>query len=326
MEDPQTWQELLRNVISDPLEHQRIAKEMGVNQITLTRWVNRTSMPRPANLRPLLDALPQYRQKMLLFLQKDFPKFSLESPLEEDIVAEIPAVFYANIMNVYTTSPPILRSSAICITIFQQMLRHLDPLKLGLKVVVCLCMQPAEGEKVHSLYMTQGRATRPWESVIDNEIGFLGLESQVGSVVSRVHPIVMQSHKERMQSYSSHAIPYAESVAAFPLLYFDRIAGAVCVISTQQNHFTPAHIELMQSYTELLILAFEPEQFYPLKEIDLGIMPSRSVQEPYLEKFHTEVTKIMLEAEKSGQRLKRSEAELYVWKKLERIFLQRNDF
>jgi hypothetical protein len=325
MEDPQTWQELLRNVTNDPFEHQRIAKEMGVNPITLTRWINRTSVPRLANLRPLLDAMPQHRQKMLPLLQKDFPKFSLENPLDEEIAADIPAVFYANIMNVYTTSPPILRSSAICITIFQQMLRHLDPLKLGLKVVVCLCMPPVGGEKVHSLYMTQGRATRPWESVIDNEIGFLGLESQVGSVVSRGHNIIMQSRKERMQHYST-VVPHAESVAAYPLLYFDHIAGAMCVVSTQPNHFTPTHIELMQSYAELLILAFEPEQFYPLKAIDLGIMPPRSVQEPYLEKFHTDVTARMLEAERNGQRLKRSEAELDVWKKLETIFLQRTDF
>ncbi|HTK11709.1 MAG TPA: GAF domain-containing protein [Ktedonobacteraceae bacterium] len=322
MEDPQTWQELLRNVASDPLEHQRIAREMGVNQITLTRWMNRTSTPRPASLRPLLDAIPQHRQKMLQLLQKDFPKFSLESPQEEEVVAEIPAAFYANIMNIYTTSPPILRSSAICVTIFQQMLRHLDPLKLGLQVVICLCMAPGEGERVHSLYMTQGRATRPWESVIDNDIAFLGLESQAGNVVSRGHPIITQSHKERAQRYPVHTIPYAESVATYPLLYFDRIAGAVSVISTQQNHFTAAHTELMQSYTELLILAFEPEQFYPLKEIDLGIVPSREIQEPYLEKFQLEVTAVMLEAEKSGQRLKRAEAELRVWKKLEKIFLQ----
>jgi hypothetical protein len=322
MEDLQTWQELLRQIISDQLEHSRIAKEMAVNPITLTRWSNRTSVPRLGNLRQLLEALsPYHRQKMLPLLQKDFPKFSPESPPEEEITTEIPAIFYANIMNVYTTSPPLLRSSAICITIFQQMLRHLDPLKLGLKVVVCLCMPPTEGEKVHSLYMSQGRATRPWESVIDNEIGFLGLESQVGSVVSKSHPIIMQSRKERMQFYPSDVLLYAESVAAYPLQYFDSIAGAMCVMSTQQNHFTPTRIQLMHSYAELFVLAFTEEQFYPLKEIDLCVMPPRSVQEPYLEKFHVEITARMLEAEKNSQQLKRSEAELQVWKGLEVKFL-----
>jgi hypothetical protein len=326
MEDPQTWQELLRQIISDPLEHLRIAKEMGVNPITLTRWSNRTSVPRLGNLRQLLEALsPYHRQKMLPLLQKDFPNIVSDNPLDEEVTAEIPAVFYANIMNVYTTSPPILRSSAICITIFQQMLRHLDPLKLGLKVVICHCMAPAEGEKVHSLYMTQGRATKPWESMIDNEIGFMGLESQVGSVISRGHPIIMQSSKERMQHFSTVA-PYSESVAAYPLIYFDQVAGALCVASTQPKYFTQAHIELMQSYAELFVLAFEPDQFYPLREIELGIMPPRSVQEPYLEKFQTEVTMRMREAERNGQRLRRADAEYAVWKNLEKLFLQKSDF
>jgi hypothetical protein len=263
---------------------------------------------------------------MQTLLQRDFPNFSTENSTEEPDILEIPSAFYSSIINIYTTSPPILRPSTICIAIFQQMLRHLDPLKQGLLIIACQCVPPHEEEKVRSLRITLGRATPPWENHVDNYTAFMGLESQVGDVVSRGHQIVIQSHKEYMQSYPTHETPSAESTAIFPLLYFDRIAGAIVVVSTQQNHFTPAHIELLQSYTELLILAFEPEQFYPLKEINLGIMPSSEIQESYIGSFQSEVTKLMLEAEKNRQQMKRSYAERIMWKKLEEKLLHLRSF
>jgi hypothetical protein len=326
MEDPQTWQELLQNVISDPAELQRIAREIGINPVTVGRWANRISIPRPGNLRSLLEAMPQHRQKMQILLQRDFPNFSPESAAEEPAILEIPSAFYSSIINIYTTSPPILRPSTICIAIFQQMLRHLDPLKQGLLIVACQCVPPHKEEKVRSLRITLGRATSPWENHIDNYTAFMGLESQVGDVVSRGHPIVIPSQKEYMQSYPTHTLSFAESRAVFPLLYFDRIAGAIAVVSTQQNHFTSAHIELLQSYAELLILAFEPEQFYPLKEINLGIMPSSEIQETYTGSFQSEVTNFMREAEKNHQQMKRSCAERIMWKKLEEKLLHLRSF
>ncbi len=326
MEEPQTWQELLHTIISDPLEHQRIATTMGINPITLTRWTNKTSLPRPANLRALLNAIPRQRQKMQALLQKDIPNYLSESSLEEPLVQEIPSAFYSNIINIYTTSPPLLRSSTICITIFQQMLRHLDHLKQGLQILICQCVPPFAGEKIRSLRVTLIRATPPWESSIENQITLLGLESPVGNAVSRGHIIIVQSNKELTQHYPTYQISFAESLVAFPLLNFDQTAGAIVVISTQPDYFSAAHIELIQGYTDLLILAFGPDQFYPLKEINLGILPPSDIQEQYLENFQAEVTRTMLAAEKNHQQMKRADAELAVWKKLEELFLGINPF
>jgi len=45
------WRELLGHIIEDPQERQRIAQELGISPITLSRWVKSDSMkPRPHNL------------------------------------------------------------------------------------------------------------------------------------------------------------------------------------------------------------------------------------------------------------------------------------
>src|SRR5258708_35653110 len=64
MNEPSTWRELLRQLIRDPREKQRIATELGINAATLVRWVHNETDPRPQNLRELLRASVRYRAKM----------------------------------------------------------------------------------------------------------------------------------------------------------------------------------------------------------------------------------------------------------------------
>src|SRR5689334_15322133 len=73
MEEIQTWRELLRKIISDPQERQRIAEELHVNPITLIRWTTGKSRPRPDNLSPLLDSIPHYREQLQDLISKEFP-------------------------------------------------------------------------------------------------------------------------------------------------------------------------------------------------------------------------------------------------------------
>jgi len=67
-----SWRELLGKIIADSQERQRIANKLGVNPITLTRWVSNKSKPRPQNLRQLLDALPEYHSRMLELIAIEF--------------------------------------------------------------------------------------------------------------------------------------------------------------------------------------------------------------------------------------------------------------
>src|SRR5213082_658590 len=54
-------------LVSDalPAERERIANEIGVRSITLTRWITGESTPRPHNLRQLLHALPKQHRDLL---------------------------------------------------------------------------------------------------------------------------------------------------------------------------------------------------------------------------------------------------------------------
>src|SRR6266851_1330869 len=65
MQSPKTWRQLLGTIVSDPQEEQRLIDIMGIRPITLVRWVQNKSEPRPYFLRQLLDALPQHGDSSL---------------------------------------------------------------------------------------------------------------------------------------------------------------------------------------------------------------------------------------------------------------------
>ena len=97
MYQPETWRDLLRSIISEPHEKQRLSELLGVRAITLTRWISKESDPRPQNLRNLLNALPQHREQ-LLDLIRDEPGFEEFSNAElDDSSIEIPSAFYTRI-------------------------------------------------------------------------------------------------------------------------------------------------------------------------------------------------------------------------------------
>src|SRR6266702_2789146 len=66
-----TWRELLGSIIQDAFERQRIASELGINTVTLTRWVQGTSTPRSQHLRRLLSALPHYRDQLFDLISRE---------------------------------------------------------------------------------------------------------------------------------------------------------------------------------------------------------------------------------------------------------------
>ncbi len=72
MQDSQRWRELLGKIIRDTQEKQRIANELGISSVTLTRWVAGESRPRPQNLRLLINALPDYRRTFLELIPEEF--------------------------------------------------------------------------------------------------------------------------------------------------------------------------------------------------------------------------------------------------------------
>lgn len=323
MEEPRTWRELLGKVISDPQERQRIADAAGVNSITLIRWATNRSNPRQDNLRPLFNALPQHQQKQFLILiAQEYPHFFSEADASEERSPEISSAFYARVLNAHTTSPSLLRASSVCTLILQQIIAHLDPDELGMTAVVTQCMPPSRGGKVRSLRRTLGRGTPPWGNHTVHQTDFFGAESQSGHAVLTGHPSVMQSQEEKRRVFPTHPPVVAQSTVAYPILLSDRTAGSLYIGSTQPNFFTQAYLDIIQSYADLMVLAFDQDRFYDLRDIELGIMPSWEQQQPLIASFQRRVTQRMLQASRANQPITRLQAEADVWQELEEVLLR----
>lgn len=76
MKEQQTWRTLLGTLIEEPRHKQQIATELGVNPLTLTRWVKNKATPRLESLHQLLSILPEWRALLLPLIVQEFPEFS----------------------------------------------------------------------------------------------------------------------------------------------------------------------------------------------------------------------------------------------------------
>src|SRR5947209_4846281 len=132
LHEPRTWRELLGQSINDSQERQRIANALGVNPVTLMRWVRQESNPRMENLHRLLNAIPQRREQFLALIKKEFGDFSAIEEYGEltyEPIA-IPAEFYVRVVHTLATIPNALRFSSLCDLILQQAIKQLDPHRL----------------------------------------------------------------------------------------------------------------------------------------------------------------------------------------------------
>jgi transcriptional regulator with XRE-family HTH domain len=87
MPEHSSWRDLLRVIISNVAERERIAQQMGVHPMTLVRWAQGTSVPRSSNLHQLLQVLsPDARTQFSALLGQGFPdlaSLSLQAPVAE---------------------------------------------------------------------------------------------------------------------------------------------------------------------------------------------------------------------------------------------------
>lgn len=313
-----TWRELLKSLTSDPHEQQRITEVLGINAMTLRRWINNETNPRPQNLRMLLNALPHHRKQLVALLAVEFPAFKREtSTLDDGEAGLIPAEFYTRLMSLYASVSQHLRASIMKDLILQQMIKQLDPDLDGLLIMIAQCTPPLPGQKVQSLRLKAGRGTYFWSTYIEHHPRFFGAESLIGCAVSSRHLTMLASREEYMRVFPYDQIEGVESVVAAPIVLADRTVGGIYIASMQANYFSPLYISLLQNYVELLCLAFEKDEFFSLLDIMLGVMPPAKRQLPLLATFQTRVKQEMIEAASENKVITSIQAERIVWHQLE---------
>ncbi len=321
MQSPKTWRQLLGTIVSDPQEEQRLIDIMGIRPITLVRWVQNKSEPRPYFLRQLLDALPQHRDSLLPLMEKEFPGFS--EMVEDDLPKEIASSFYTHVLDTYIATAPSMRFWSICPLILQHVLEHLDPDQLGMELLVVRCTPPSgHDNKIHSLREYVALGTAPWQSDLEERNLFLGAESLAGYAVSSCHTAVIQNIHQDHSFLPAQKEENERSAAAFPIMLASRIAGCLLVSSTQPYYFHRPRLTILKRYTNLLALAFQTEDFSDLASIELNMMPAQHIQRPYFATFRQRVADVLAQAKARQQSLTSQQAEQLARQQLEQELLQ----
>jgi len=172
MLESSSWRELLGQIISNASERERLANEIGVRSITLTRWVNGDSLPRQQNVRQLLHALPeQDRTSFLELWEGEQPV--LTASAQDSSPSELPYDFTMRVLDARATTTDALRFWTISRLVLQNALRQLDPERIGMAITVVRCMPPSREGKIRSLREGMGLGTPPWEDDLEKRAVFL---------------------------------------------------------------------------------------------------------------------------------------------------------
>lgn len=309
-DEPKNWRELVELVIRDPAGLQRIMQTLSVQAITVRRWVQGTSEPRTQNLRGLLSALPEHRERLLEFFAEEYEDFAdlpLSSPFQD-----IPPRFYLHIFQKCGTINHAQRHWSVANTIISQALGQLDPDNLGLAITLVKCMKYTGRDTIYSLRQGLGQCTPPWPGNLEQQAMFLGAESLAGLAVATCRPSEIQDYREEPDALPGHQFELERSAAAHPILYAGRIAGCLLVSSTEAHaFFQPSRTRLIADYAHLIALALSPEDFVAPANLELRIMPPHSEQKEAFSTFRQRIVsaKSRLEPE--------IDAEQSVWEELE---------
>lgn len=323
MSEAQTWRDFLGAFIRDPSKHQQIANALGVNPITLTRWVKGYSKPRLRHLHQLLIVFPEHRETLRELVEKDFEGFVVSPADMKGISEEIPAEFYARVLNTHAHTVASLHSWSVGGLILRQALLQLDPNRVGMVVTVLQCMPPASNGKIRSLHGGMGVGNPPWTQEWIHSPVLAGAESLSGYALTVGRQVVSQD-TQADQGYFPvrYHSPWTRSAAATPIVCNTRVIGCLYVCSTQPGYFVPSRLKLLQNYAELMELAFNSEELYEAGTIELGIIPPFCVLEEAFATFQQRVVEATKESVRRQQFLTRSQVEQKVLQQIEQELLQ----
>jgi hypothetical protein len=210
--------------------------------------------------------------------------------------------------------------------ILKQILAQLDPNQLGMAVTLVQCMPPSErhGNKIRSMRERAGRGTFPWTADLEPMALFLGMESLAGYAVE-ARRIVNTDDLTKEKLLPAYGTDFEASASAHPILLGGYIAGCLAASSTQIGYFTQQRQSLLVAFSNLASLAFDKEEFYDPKLVELRVMPTPKYQRPILNDFRLRVSKLLTTATHQRTRMSNTEAEQKVWIDIEEKLLSLPD-
>nr|BBH91353.1 hypothetical protein KTC_61040 [Thermosporothrix sp. COM3] len=318
MEEVQNWRDILRKIVEDSKEKQRLIQALSISNITMSRWINGESTPRPPKLRSLVGLLSQdYREMMIAALREEKGLGEFVNPLDDETPQDIPPEFYAQVLLTRATTPRPLRYWSTCDLILRQALSQLDPHRQGLALWLIRCMPPSgPHKKVRSLRECLGMGTHPWKENLEPDGMFLGAESLAGHVVTMFHPQIVADLQEENTITPQVVTENERSCAIYPILYAGKIAGVLSALSQQVDYFSAYNrSSLLQKYADLMALALEPSDFYSDEEIMLHTMPPQEKQKKSFSRFSQIFRDVQQTVHDNVQ------SDLFVWQHLEEELL-----
>lgn len=238
---------------------------------------------------------------------------------------EVTSVFYADVLRAYANLTGVLRFWAISNLVLRQAREQLDPQRRGIELSIARCLPPRNGKKIRSMHECMRIAT--WERQGEDTLLFLGAESLAGYAVSMGRPSVIQNLAQIGSNGSGvecRDSMHEQSMAAYPVMRAERIAGCLVAASAQPDYFLETErLQQLQRYTEVIALAFEPEEFYSNECIELCVMPSEDVQLHHLAGMQQRIARIMAESVVESRPINSMEAERLAWQQFEEELFQR---
>jgi|GEM_PF-341361 len=320
---PSAFSTLLGFLIKhDRSEVLRIAKEIGVSDNTVYRWLNGTSEPRQSHMQRLLEVLPQARQALFptpggpRLTTGGTPTASGRSSHDQPEHWDVPKEIYRRVMEqAALTVDDASRRWHIVETIFEYALLHLDSACQGLALTYARLMPVRADGSIHSLYEAEMRGQDPWPFALDFK-AYLGSTTLAGAS-AMLQRVQVWSVKDEEARIPVGLDEHEKSSCAAPVMRAGRIAGVLIVSSTQPDFVrNPALPRTVGDYAHLLAAALLDSDFYLPSLVKLVPMPELDWQRERIAKSY--LNRVVECARK--QCLSFSEAEQQVLQDLEEDF------
>lgn len=313
------WRERLAQEIKDPTRRAQLALLLGINPTTLRRWSQGTSTPRSGQMTRLLSALETLPEPDAL-QQSEYREILL------DFTGIPDTQLYAQILKLYCTTAPSLRSLPISQLLLHYILTRLAPSARGILVFLVQCVPPGSDGIVRSMRKTMAKGSGIWEHSIDQQdieqqTQFFGAESQTGHTVMQGHSVVFQTHEEKARQFPTQQHMEEESTLTLPIMLHDRVAGCLCLVSSKSHAFPASQQTFFLHIARLFALAYQTEEFYSIKHVQLGVMPGWKEQLPHLASFQQRMQKLLRHDARQEQRPTWKQTEQRLWKMYEEDFL-----